>query len=159
MALSDGRSGEESLALLNSLKEEIVATYKDLDSELQMTVSSAIERTDIAGSILDMLLARDRSMMCRTVVGTRVDVVSNRAQQPLIDIVAKRIPRANRATEPELLLSLLNLLTRRQQLVENLRVNLQLKARMRVWLFIHTPISIALLVAITIHIVSVFFYW
>ena len=159
VALSDGRSGEESLALLNSLKEEIVATYKDLDSELQMTVSSAIERTDIAGSILDMLLARDRSMMCRTVVGTRVDVVSNRAQQPLIDIVAKRIPRANRATEPELLLSLLNLLTRRQQLVENLRVNLQLKARMRVWLFIHTPISIALLVALTIHIVSVFFYW
>jgi hypothetical protein len=159
VALSNGRSGEESLALLNSLKEEIVATYKELDSELQMTVSSAIERTGIAGSTLDMLLARDKSMMCLTVFGTRVDVVSNRAQQPLIDFVAKRIPRGNRATEPELLLSLLNLLTRRQQLVENLRVSLQLKARMRVWLFIHTPISVALLVALTIHVVSVFFYW
>ena len=124
-----------------------------------MTVSSAIERTGIAGATLDMLLAGDKSMMCLTVFGTRVDVVSNRAQQPLIDFVAKRIPRGNRATEPELLLSLLNLLTRRQQLVENLRVSLQLKARMRVWLFIHTPISVALLVALTIHVVSVFFYW
>jgi len=162
-ALSDGRSGEENLALLNHLKEEIVTTCKNLDSELQMIVSSAIERTDIGGSMLDMLLARDKSTMYRNVFGgneiTRVDIVPNPRQQPLIDFIAKRIPRGNRATEPELLLNLLNLLTRRQQLLENLRESLQLKARTRLWLYVHTPISIALLVALIIHIVSVFFYW
>lgn len=161
--LSDGRSGEENLALLNRLKEEISATCEKLDSELQLTVISAIERTDIGGSTLDMLLARDRSTMYRNVFGkneiTRVDIVSNFGQQPLIDYIAKRIPRGNRATEPELLLSLLNSLTRRQQLLADLRKTLQLKARTKVWLFVHTPISVALLVALIIHIVSVFFYW
>lgn len=162
-ALADGRSGEESLALLNHLKDEILDTCGKLDSELQMTVSSAIERTDIGGSTLDMLLARDKSTMCRNVFGeneiTRVDIVPNPAQQPLIDFIAKRIPRGRRASEPELLLNLLNLLTRRQQLLEDLRASLQLKARTRIWLFVHTPISIALLVALVIHVVSVFFYW
>lgn len=162
-ALADGRSGEESLALLNRLKDEILDICGKLDSELQMTVSSAIERTDIGGSTLDMLLARDKSTMCRNVFGkneiTRVDIVPNPAQQPLIDFIAKRIPRGRRANEPELLLNLLNLLTRRQQLLEDLRASLKLKARTRVWLFVHTPISIALLVALLIHVVSVFFYW
>ena len=162
-ALADGRSGEESLALLNRLKDEIAETCEKLDSELQMTVSSAIERTDIGGSTVDMLLARDRSTMCRTVFGmdeiTRVDIVPNTAQQALIDFIAKRIPRGRRASEPELLLNLLNLLTRRQQLLKDLRSSLQLKARTRVWLFFHTPITVALLVALIIHVVSVFFYW
>ncbi|GJM14210.1 MAG: hypothetical protein DHS20C12_26130 [Pseudohongiella sp.] len=162
-AMSDGRSGEENLALLNKLKEEIIVVCEKLDSELQMTVSSAIERTDIGGSTLDMLLARDNSTMYRNVFGsnevTRVDIVPNRGQQPLIDFIAKRIPRGNRAREAELLLSLLSLLTRRQQLLADLRDSLQLKARTKIWLFVHTPISIALLVALIIHIVSVFFYW
>lgn len=162
-ALADGRSGDESLRLLNHLKDEIVATCEKLDSELQMTVSSAIERTDIGGSTLDMLFARDKSTMCRNMFGsneiTRVDIVPNPAQQPLIDFIAKRIPRGNRAGEPELVLNLLSLLTRRQQLLVDLRASLQLKARTRVWLFVHIPISVALLVALIIHIVSVFFYW
>lgn len=161
--LSDGRSGEESLALLNLLQEKILENCEKLDSDLQMTVSSAIERTDIGGSILDMLLARDSSTMCLNELGSNetsfVNIVPNPSQQPLVDFIAKRIPRGKRASEPELLLSLLNLLTRRQQLLENLRTMLQYKARTRVWLFVHTPISVALLVALIIHIVSVFFYW
>jgi hypothetical protein len=30
---------------------------------------------------------------------------------------------------------------------------------MDIWLYFHVPLSIALLAALTIHIVSVFFYW
>ena len=37
--------------------------------------------------------------------------------------------------------------------------DVQLKAWMDLWLYCHVPMSIALLVALTIHIVSVFFYW
>ena len=101
--------------------------------------------------------------MYRSVFGgdeiTRIEIVPNKDQQSLVDFVAKRIPRGNRAGEPELLLRLLNLLTRRQQLLRNLRNSLQLKARLKVWLFVHTPLSIALIVALIIHVVSVFFYW
>jgi hypothetical protein len=34
-----------------------------------------------------------------------------------------------------------------------------LKARLDLWLFIHVPLSIALIAALVAHVVSVFFYW
>jgi hypothetical protein len=88
-----------------------------------------------------------------------VDVVPNPDQQRIIEFVAKRMPRGSRSEEPKLLLQLLSLLIRRQQLLRNLRKSLQLKARTKIWLLFHIPLSIALLVALLIHIVSVFFYW
>src|SRR5664279_479690 len=47
---------------------------------------------------------------------------------------------------------------KKQELVARARRDVQLKAWLDVWLYIHVPLSIALLVTLTIHIVSVFFY-
>ena len=47
----------------------------------------------------------------------------------------------------------------KQTLVERARTDIKYKARMTIWLYFHVPLSIALLAALTAHIVSVFFYW
>jgi hypothetical protein len=54
---------------------------------------------------------------------------------------------------------LYTLLLKKQELVARARRDVQFKARLDIWLYFHVPLSIALLVALTIHIVSVFFYW
>jgi len=54
---------------------------------------------------------------------------------------------------------LYTLLLKKQELVARARRDVRLKARLDIWLYFHVPLSIALLVALTIHIVSVFFYW
>jgi hypothetical protein len=36
---------------------------------------------------------------------------------------------------------------------------MRLRAKLRGWLFIHVPLSFALLAALTAHIVSEFFFW
>ena len=51
------------------------------------------------------------------------------------------------------------LLLKKQELVARARKGVQLKALLDVWLYVHVPLSIALLVAMSAHIVSVFFYW
>jgi hypothetical protein len=51
------------------------------------------------------------------------------------------------------------LMARKQELVNRARRAVALKARLDLWLFIHVPLSVALLAALTAHIVSVFFYW
>jgi hypothetical protein len=51
------------------------------------------------------------------------------------------------------------LLLKKQELVARARRDVQFKARLDIWLYFHVPLSIALLAALTIHIVSVFFYW
>lgn len=47
----------------------------------------------------------------------------------------------------------------KKTMVERARADISYKARMSIWLFFHVPLSIALLAALTAHIVSVFFYW
>jgi hypothetical protein len=54
---------------------------------------------------------------------------------------------------------LYTLLLKKQELVARARRDVQLKAWLDIWLYVHVPLSIALLAALAIHIVSVFFYW
>ncbi len=51
------------------------------------------------------------------------------------------------------------LLERKQALLVRLRRHLRLRALLEVWLYVHVPMTFALIAALTAHIVSVFFYW
>lgn len=51
------------------------------------------------------------------------------------------------------------LLGRRMAQLEQIRRQMRLKAMLEIWLFIHIPATIALIAALTAHIVSVFYYW
>ena len=51
------------------------------------------------------------------------------------------------------------LIGQKERLLSQLRRDLQYKAYMDMWLYIHVPLSFGLLAALATHIVSVFFYW
>lgn len=51
------------------------------------------------------------------------------------------------------------LLVRRKAHLERLRRHMRLKSMLEVWLYVHVPATMALLAALTAHIVSVFYYW
>jgi hypothetical protein len=51
------------------------------------------------------------------------------------------------------------LLIRRKAQLDRLRRQMRLRALLEVWLFVHVPLTVALLAALTAHIVSVFYYW
>lgn len=51
------------------------------------------------------------------------------------------------------------LLGRRLAQVRQIRKHMRTKALLEVWLFVHVPLTIALMAALTAHIVSVFYYW
>lgn len=51
------------------------------------------------------------------------------------------------------------LLRKRLAQLEQIRRHLRLKAMLEVWLFVHVPLTVALLAALAAHIVSVFYYW
>jgi cytochrome b561 len=50
-------------------------------------------------------------------------------------------------------------LTRKSALLDRVRLDLRLQAAMRLWLFVHVPLSFALLAAVIAHVVAVFYYW
>ncbi len=51
------------------------------------------------------------------------------------------------------------LLQRKEATLARLRKHLQIKSMLQVWLFVHVPMTFALLAALSAHIFSVFFYW
>ncbi|TXT38402.1 MAG: hypothetical protein FD135_2890 [Comamonadaceae bacterium] len=61
--------------------------------------------------------------------------------------------------QSENLLELYSVLLHKERLVTQARTEIALKARMKIWLYLHVPLSVGLCAAILSHIVSVLFYW
>ena len=51
------------------------------------------------------------------------------------------------------------LLEKRSEQLAQIRGALRIRAMLEIWLFIHIPLTIALIAALTAHVISVFFYW
>jgi hypothetical protein len=51
------------------------------------------------------------------------------------------------------------LLERKAAALARIRKHLRIKALLEVWLYVHVPVTFALIAALAAHIVSVFFYW
>lgn len=51
------------------------------------------------------------------------------------------------------------LLTQRQAALARLRGHLRIRALLEVWLYVHVPMTFALIAALSAHVISVFFYW
>jgi hypothetical protein len=48
---------------------------------------------------------------------------------------------------------------RKEAILGRVRRHLKLKAMLEIWLYVHVPVTFALIAALSAHIVSVFFYW
>lgn len=51
------------------------------------------------------------------------------------------------------------LLEKRREQLAQIRGALRIRALLEIWLYIHIPLTIALIAALTAHVISVFFYW
>jgi len=63
------------------------------------------------------------------------------------------------ASDGDALERIRGLLARRQRQLRQIREHMRLRALLDIWLFFHVPATIALLAALTAHVVSVFYYW
>ena len=55
--------------------------------------------------------------------------------------------------------SVVGLLERKGAALTRIRTHLRVKALLEVWLYVHVPLTFALIAALAAHVVSVFFYW
>src|SRR6202034_2479560 len=161
-ANSDGRSRAALFAELFDLDRNGRELAKACGPDVNVAVQSSIERTSIGGGVLRQLLCVDRSLFMRadSVTGARGEtLVTNVDQQGGIDQVAQRVPQASKRAEAGNLQALIVLLCRRQAVLRRIRRDIQLQGWLRLWLYIHVPLTFALLAALIVHIMSTFMYW
>lgn len=133
--------------------DSIILKIADIDREarrvtvgmpdnINQAVEASIHSTRIGGGVRAQLSGRVRN--CPT----------DRAVA-LMQASVKDLKGINAHRNHELYAMML----RKQKLVARARADVRYKAVMDFWLFLHVPLSIALLAALTAHVVSVFFYW
>jgi hypothetical protein len=162
--LIKARDGHSRKALLTDL-QEVNATVKNLAGrcrpEIALAAQSALERTVLGGGVLAQLFGADRSFMLRTDGGDHEAalLVPNPDQQPLLEFVSGFLPRTRKSSEVKALQEVVTLLGRRQVILRQLRRDMRLSTWLTLWLYIHVPLTFALLAALTVHILVTFLYW
>jgi len=161
-AIAKNREGgvrAQLFAELFDLDRQARTLANKCDSTIMLAVASSIERTAIGGSAVTQLLGRDLSFFMRSGAGADATLTLNIDQQAVIAFVAQRLPRADKSAEAALLQELIVVLCRRQAVLRRIRRDIRLHAALKAWLYVHVPLSIALIGAVLVHIVVTFIYW
>lgn len=135
-----GLTLDKMLTQIADLDKEMRGVGVELGEEVNRAILKAAQETRVGGSLGRMLSGVDPK--CATTAARRF------------------IENASSAGGDEVRLRrLLALLVRKEELLRRARRDVQLAALMQIWLFVHVPLSFALLAALISHVVAVFFYW
>lgn len=160
--LAENREGGSRALLFAELFDLDNQTRGIADScaaSVHTAVASSIERTVLGGGVWAQLGSRDDSLFLRPRDNATTPALAKNAdQQGVIDFVADRIPRADKPEETARLQQLLLLLCRRQVILRRLRRDIRLQGWMKLWLYFHVRLTLALFVALATHILSTFIY-
>lgn len=152
---SAGVGRSELFAELYQLNREGADIAHKCAGDVQTAALSSIQRSKVGGGVWSQLIGRDASSFETLEDGG----VANPDQTPVIDYVASRIPKAGKRTEVTYLRELLAVLCRRQTVLRQLREEIRLKGWLKVWLYVHVPMTFATIAALIAHIFSTFVYW
>jgi len=128
---------EQMIEGLRAVDRQLHAAAQPLPQDEAALVSAALEQDIFAGGLIARLSGTWRH--CAT-----ARAIERFALADAGDEAAGKVEK---------------LLIRRKSQLDRLRRQMRLKALLEVWLFVHVPATIALLAALTAHIVSVFYYW
>ena len=145
-ALMTANMGEETLDSLvqkiADLDREIRRTAMSMSDEINAVAMESIKNTRIGGGVFAQFLHRPSN--CST----------KRAA-----IFLERIGKTLKGDQQKQNRDLYSLMLRKEKWVDRARADVRFKALLDLWLYIHVPVSFALLAALAEHIISVFFYW
>jgi hypothetical protein len=158
----EGGSRAQLFAELFELDKQGRVLGQRCDPRVAAAVKSSIERTTIGGGVGAQLLGIDRSLFEPAEAAAErgeAGLARNADQRAVIAWVASRVPRADKSAEAANLQALVLLLCRRQTVLRRIRRDILIQGWLKVWLYVHVPLTLASLAALTVHILTSFLYW
>lgn len=172
-----GMTREQMIAEVAELDRECLQLADQVSQEAHQAVLRSIEETVLGGSVLEQLFGDPARRSSSPNLAQGLDDVRKKLEAR----IAREIPDLSQVQNTEMtaigflagqvmsdgagperlekIRRLFDLITRKRALVERVQRDIQYQARLQCWLYFHVPLSVGLLVALTTHIVSVFFYW
>lgn len=145
-ALSNNRdemTETQMLESLRSLDRQLHDAAQPLSAEHAALVLQSLEQDPFGGGFMKRVSGKYPNCATRA---AQADLRRERAYQP-------------RMGGDDPLDKVAALLQKKEATLARVRRHLRLKALLQVWLFIHVPMTFALIASLSAHIISVFFYW
>lgn len=142
--MSANRAGEtlDSLMLqIVELDQELRSAGRYLSEDVSVALIRSEQETRIGGTLVQKLTAS--APECPTTAARNLIETYYASQGALDPNIGKAIA----------------LLNRKETLLRRARRDVQIQAILRIWLFLHVPMAVALLAAIIAHVIAVFYFW
>lgn len=140
-ALSNNRDEMTQMQMLEAIRafdRQLHAAAQPLTPQDTAPVLASLDEDPFAGGIMARLSGR--YPRCATAA-------------------ALRALGASRNGDAEARDKVIGLLSQKEAALARLREHLRLRALLEIWLYVHVPLTFALIAALSAHIISVFFYW
>ncbi len=140
-ALSNNRNEMTQMQMLEAIRafdRQLHSAAQPLTPADTAPVLAALDEDPFAGGIAARLSGRYRN--CAT--GAALGMLS-----------------ASLDSDAEARRKVVGLLKQKQAALARLRAHLRIRALLEIWLYVHVPLTFALIAALSAHIISVFFYW
>ena len=134
-------------------RAQMLAAVEKLDRQLQLAAQPlAVEETRIVQRSLD-------DDPCRGGPFARLSGNYPKCQTARARIALSARIDAAPDGQKQAIVAAVKLLQRKGAVLERIRQQMRIRALLEVWLYVHVPLTFALIAALAAHIVSVFFYW
>lgn len=159
--LSENRGDTNRGELLDQL-EDIDSRSKriaeGLDRQYQELINSGVSRTQLGSTLWARIRGKDESQILLPKDGD-VKVVANAGQEAALDWLAEQQSRSSDAEVAATIGELSALLRNKRRLLRQINEDLRIQAMLEIWLYAHVPLTAGLLIALAIHILTVFMFW
>lgn len=169
--ITRNRRGMEPEGLLREIIDidnDILKLGDAIGGNVQEVVARSVQQTHIGGSWLQQVrgLSQDPSaealgavMDESTAGGTPKMQGKPASASDTMMFMASSVMKLDDPKRGEQLRRLTSQLARKQDMVRRLNRDITHRARMRAWLYLHIPLTVALLAALLVHVLAVFIYW
>jgi hypothetical protein len=140
-ALSNNRDEMTQMQMLEAIRafdRQLNAAAQPLPPAESAQVLASLEQDPFAGGIVARLTGRYAN---------------------LATAAARATLTAAQGGDAEARTKVIGLLSQKESALARLRAHLRIRALLEIWLYVHVPLTFALIAALSAHIISVFFYW
>lgn len=181
--ITAGRDQVEFAALVeefDELNETLLNLADRIDHEIHAVVARSVSRTLIGGSAWQQLSGRypkpgehstlDNLFSARTTqikeqiltesrLATATSTGAMTGSSATVMFMARNMVSGQAAKRGEDLQKLIQAMAKRNALRQRINQDITLRSRLQAWLFLHVPVTLALLAALLAHVLAVFLYW
>jgi hypothetical protein len=160
-AMSMNRAGSKPDRMLEEIRDidqRALRIARDMPRRFSDLLRSNRDGTALGGSTRNILAGIDRSVITLPTDAGAV-VSQNAGQSAALSWLGDELARSTDGELTRRIGDLLSLLAERRNLLRRVCRDAQIRGWLDIWLYVHVPVTLALLGTLIAHVVSVFLYW